>query len=168
MNRLILLIAQGLGTGLSPKAPGTIGTLLGIPLLVLLLLPKSLLFFVLMILATSIASVYFCTRAEIILKQRDPASVVIDEIIAVPACFSGWITAIYFSTGKMPDWSYFFSSENVMWSVGIVLLFRIFDIAKPWPIGQSQELPNGWGVTIDDLLAAVYVNVIMGLYVILF
>ena len=83
MNRLILLIAQGLGTGLSPKAPGTIGTLLGIPLLVLLLLPKSLLFFVLMMLATSIASVYFCTQAEIILEQRDPASVVIDEIIMV-------------------------------------------------------------------------------------
>ncbi len=168
MNRLILLIAQGLGTGLSPKAPGTIGTLLGIPLLVLLLLPKSLLFFVLMMLATSIASVYFCTQAEIILEQRDPASVVIDEIIAVPTCFSGWITTIYFSTGKMPDWSYFFSSENVMRSVGIVLLFRIFDIAKPWPIGQSQELPNGWGVTIDDLLAAIYVNVIVGLYVLLF
>jgi phosphatidylglycerophosphatase A len=68
----------------------------------------------------------------------------------------------------MPDWSYFFSSENVMWSVGIVLLFRIFDIAKPWPIGKSQELPNGWGVTIDDLLAAIYVNVVVGLYVLLF
>ena len=168
MNRVILFIAQGLGTGLSPKAPGTIGTFLGLPLLILLLLPKSLPFFVLMMLATSIASVYFCTKAEIILEQRDPVSVVIDEIIAVPVCFSGWVTAIYFSTGKMPDWSYFFSSENVMWSVGIVLLFRIFDIAKPWPIGQSQELPNGWGVTIDDLLAAIYVNVIVGLYVLLF
>ena len=70
MNRVILFIAQGLGTGLSPKAPGTIGTFLGLPLLILLLLPKSLPFFVLMMLATSIASVYFCTKAEIILEQR--------------------------------------------------------------------------------------------------
>ncbi len=168
MNQLILLIAQGLGTGLSPKAPGTIGTFLGIPLLVLLLLPKSLIFFVGMMLLTSIASVYFCSQAEIILEQSDPASVVIDEIIAVPVCFSGWITAIYFSTGTMPDWSYFFSSVNVMWSFGIILLFRIFDIIKPWPIGQSQELPNGWGVTIDDLLAALYVNIIVGLFALLF
>ena len=168
MNQLILLIAQGLGTVLSPKAPGTIGTFLGIPLLVLLLLPKSLIFFVGMMLLTSIASVYFCSQAEIILEQSDPASVVIDEIIAVPVCFSGWITAIYFSTGTMPDWSYFFSSVNVMWSFGIILLFRIFDIIKPWPIGQSQELPNGWGVTIDDLLAALYVNIIVGLFALLF
>ena len=49
MNRVILFIAQGLGTGLSPKAPGTIGTFLGLPLLIFLLLPKSLPFFVLML-----------------------------------------------------------------------------------------------------------------------
>ena len=42
-----------------------------------------------------------------------------------------------------------------------MLLFRLFDIAKPWPIGPSQALPGGWGVTIDDLLAALYVNIIM-------
>ena len=68
----------------------------------------------------------------------------------------------------MPEWSYFFSPENVMLSLGIILLFRIFDIAKPWPVAQSQELPNGWGVTIDDLLAAIYVNVIVGLFALLF
>ena len=37
-------------------------------------------------------------------------------------------------------------------------MFRFFDIAKPWPVRQSQVLPGGWGITIDDVLAAVYVN----------
>ncbi len=167
MNRLILLVAQGLGTGLSTKAPGTFGTLLGIPLFILLLLPKSLTFFVAMMLLTSIAAVYFCTRAESILKERDPASVVIDEIVAVPACFSGWVSTIYFSTGKMPDWLYFFDSKNITWTIGIILLFRFFDIVKPWPIGPSQDLPKGWGITIDDLIAALFVNIIIGLVTLL-
>ena len=139
MNRLILLIAQGLGTGLSPKAPGTIGTLLGIPLLVLLLLPKSLLFFVLMMLATSIASVYFCTQAEIILKQRDPASVVIDEIIAVPACFSGWITAIYFSTGKMPDWSYFLVLKMSCGQLALFFSFAFLILQNPGQLAKAKN-----------------------------
>ena len=43
----------------------------------------------------------------------------------------------------------------------LFVLFRLFDIAKPWPIRGSQSLPGGWGVTVDDLLAAAYVNVIV-------
>jgi phosphatidylglycerophosphatase A len=42
-------------------------------------------------------------------------------------------------------------------TLGLVALFRVFDIWKPWPVRQSQCLPGGWGVTVDDLLAAVYV-----------
>ena len=61
----------------------------------------------------------------------------------------------------MPEWTYFFGETTWHWSVVIVLLFRLFDITKPWPIGASQALPGGWGVTIDDLLAALYVNIIM-------
>ena len=39
--------------------------------------------------------------------------------------------------------------------------FRFFDVLKPWPVKQSQSLPGGWGVVVDDLLAAVYVNVVV-------
>jgi len=163
MNRLILLVAQGLGTGLSPKAPGTVGTLLGLPLFILLLLPGNFGFFVGMLVFLAIASVYFCERAEVILNQRDPGSIVIDEIVAVPLCFAGWVSALYFSSGVMPEWSYFFSGQNAGWTAGVILLFRIFDIAKPWPVGPSQSMPKGWGVTMDDLLAALYVNIVVGL-----
>ena len=163
MNRLILLVAQGLGTGLSPKAPGTVGTLLGLPLFILLLLPGNFGFFVGMLVFLAIASVYFCERAEVILNQRDPGSIVIDEIVAVPLCFAGWVSALYFSSGVMPEWSHFFSGQNAGWTAGGILLFRIFDTAKPWPVGPSQSMSKGWGVTMDDLLAALYVNIVVGL-----
>jgi phosphatidylglycerophosphatase A len=45
-------------------------------------------------------------------------------------------------------------------SICIFALFRLFDVAKPWPVRQSQSLWGGWGVTIDDVLASVYVNVV--------
>ena len=163
MDRLILLVAQGLGTGLSPKAPGTVGTLLGLPLFILLLLPGNFGFFVGMLVFLAIASVYFCERAEVILNQRDPGSIVIDEIVAVPLCFAGWVSTLYFSSGVMPEWPHFFSGQNIGWTVGVILLFRVFDIAKPWPVGPSQSMPKGWGVTMDDLLAALYVNIVVGL-----
>ena len=163
MNRLILLVAQGLGTGLSPKAPGTVGTILGLPLFILLLQPGNFCFFVGMLVFLAIASVYFCERAEVILNQRDPGSIVIDEIVAVPLCFAGWVSSLYFSSGEMPGWQYFFNTQNAALAAGVVLLFRVFDIAKPWPVGPSQSLPKGWGVTMDDLLAALYVNIVAGL-----
>ena len=160
MDRFFLLIAQGLGTGRSPVAPGTVGTLLGLPLFILLLLPGSLLFFVGLLLVLGLASVWLCGRAETILGQCDPGSVVIDEIVAVPLCFCGWVSSLYFANGAMPEWNYFFSGTTWYASVVIVLLFRLFDIAKPWPVGSSQSFPGGWGVTIDDLLAALYVNIV--------
>jgi len=162
--RLVLLIAQGLGTGRSPVAPGTVGTLLGLPLFILLLLPGNLLFFVGSMLVLGLASVWLCGRAETLLGQRDPGSVVIDEIVAVPLCFAGWVSSLYFANGAMPEWIYFFGETTWLGSVGVVLLFRLFDIAKPWPVGPSQSLPGGWGVTIDDLLAALYVNLITLLF----
>ena len=112
MNRLILLVAQGLGTGLSPKAPGTVGTLLGLPLFILLLLPGNFGFFVGMLVFLAIASVYFCERAEVILNQRDPGSIVIDEIVAVPFCFAGWVSTLYFSSGVMPEWPHFSAAKT--------------------------------------------------------
>ena len=132
-------------------------------LFILLLLPGNFWFFVGMLVFLAIASVYFCERAEVILNQRDPGSIVIDEIVAVPLCFAGWVSSLYFSSGEMPGWQHFFNTENAALTAGVVLLFRVFDIAKPWPVGPSQSLPKGWGVTIDDLLAALYVNIVAGL-----
>jgi phosphatidylglycerophosphatase A len=65
--------------------------------------------------------------------KKDPSCVVIDEIAAVPVALAG-----------VGGW----------WIVLGFCLFRLFDVWKPWPIRQSQELPGGWGIVVDDLLAA--------------
>ena len=162
MNRLILLVRPGAWHRAFTKGPGTVGTLLGLLLFILLLLPGNFGFFVGMLVFLAIASVYFCERAEVILNQRDPGSIVIDEIVAVPLCFAGWVSTLYLarSDAGVP---HFFSGQNIGWTVGVILLFRVFDIAKPWPVGPSQSMPKGWGVTMDDLLAALYVNIVVGL-----
>ena len=165
MARLIILIAQGLGTGRSPVMPGTVGSLLGLPVFILLLMPGSFQFFVGSLLVLGITSVWLCGRAETLLGQRDPGSVVFDEIIALPLCFAGWVSSLYFANGSMPEWVYFFKGTNWFLSVVVFLLFRFFDIVKPWPIGSSQSLPGGWGVTIDDLLAALYVNLFSVIFI---
>jgi phosphatidylglycerophosphatase A len=46
-------------------------------------------------------------------------------------------------------------------AIGVFAAFRFFDVAKPWPVRQSQALPGGWGITVDDFLAAFYVNAVV-------
>ncbi|MBI5774800.1 MAG: phosphatidylglycerophosphatase A [Verrucomicrobia bacterium] len=161
-NAMTLWIAQGFGIGRIPFAPGTFGSVLGLGWFALLLWPGDFGFYCANVAASIAASVWFCGRAEIILKRTDPPSVVLDEISAIPVCFAGWVAFLFFKTGRMPAPEYFFSSENWLWTLGVFVLFRVFDIAKPWPVRQSQRLPGGWGVTVDDILAALYVNLVVG------
>ena len=102
---------------------------------------------------------------EKILKQKDPPSVVLDEIIAIPFCFLPWLTLVWLKQGKLPALETFVTGQGLLTVAVIVVLFRIFDILKPWPIRQSQRLPGGWGVTVDDLLAALYVALLSLLFV---
>jgi phosphatidylglycerophosphatase A len=87
--------------------------------------------------------------------------VVLDEIAAIPVCFLGWVAVIAFKTGALPGVAQFFSAPTWPLTLGVFVAFRFFDVAKPWPVYQSQSLPGGWGVTIDDVLAAVYVNAVV-------
>ena len=155
---MILWIAQGFGIGRVPVAPGTFGSVLGIAWAALLLVPGNLAVFALGTVAGLALSVYACGRAERILGKTDPGSVVIDEIAAIPVCFIGWIAVVAHKLGRFPDSSQLFSGINVWWVVGVFVAFRVFDVAKPWPVYGSQKLPGGWGVTTDDFLAAIYVN----------
>ena len=106
-------------------------------------------------------SVWLCDVAEKALGQKDPSSVVLDEIVAMPVCFIAWVTVLLWKTGSLPEFAYFFSARTWPLTLGIFVACRFFDIAKPWPVRQSQCLPGGWGITIDDVLAAVYVNVVV-------
>lgn len=156
-----LWIAQGFGVGRIPFAPGTFGSLLGLAWFGLLVLPGRLWILLLGVGLSAAVSVWLCGFAEKLLGRKDPGSVVLDEVVAIPLCFLSWIGLRLWKTGAMPSFDYFFSKSNGLTLLGVVALFRWFDIWKPWPVRQSQVLPGGWGITVDDLLAALYVNLVV-------
>ena len=141
------LIAFGFGSGLAPKAPGTVGTLLGWPLVWLIVaatpdLPNQ----IILLIASFLLGVWACGRSGRALGVADHGGMVWDEIVA-------FALVLLFTP---PGW---------IWAGIAFLLFRIFDILKPWPIKQAdRRLKNGFGVMFDDLLAAGYaLAVIKGL-----
>ena len=158
---LKLWIAQGFGVGLMPFAPGTFGSLLGIVWFGLLLATGQLWIFVVGVFGGIALSVWLCGEGERILNQNDPGSVVLDEITAIPLCYATWMTILVQRTGNLPIFEDFFGGHNWIWGLGVLAAFRFFDATKPWPVRQSQALPGGWGITVDDVLAAVYVNVLV-------
>lgn len=137
-NQLLLLLATGLGVGFLRWAPGTVGSLWG-PILVWgmqsagLTGPGWVLVSVLIVLI----GVPICGKAADLLERKDPGCVVWDEIAAFPLVFA-------------------FTPLTSMSAVLGFLLFRVFDIVKPWPIRRFEQLPGGWGIMADDLVAGIY------------
>lgn len=158
MNSLLLWIAQGFGIGRVPIAPGTFGSMVGLLWFALLLLTGNWWCYLAGTITGLALSVWLCGKGEKILDQKDPGSVVFDEIAAIPICFIGWLAIVIVRTGSWPAPEYFISKQTWLLTIAVFAVFRFFDVAKPWPVRQSQSLPGGWGVTVDDALAAVYVN----------
>ena len=158
---LKLWIAQGFGVGRIPVAPGTFGSLVGILWFGLLLVPANLFVFIAGIIAGFAFSVWLSGEGERILNQKDPGSVVLDEITAMPLCFAAWLGAIFWKTGSLPRVDEILNVRTWPALLGVFVAFRFFDVLKPWPVRQSQSLPGGWGVTVDDFLAAIYVNAVV-------
>jgi phosphatidylglycerophosphatase A len=129
--------------------------------------PGNILFHGVATLALILAAIPICTTAERTLGRKDPGSVVLDEIVAMPLCYSGWVLDAWIGTGR-------WSSETLLsqphaWLIlgaGFVA-FRCLDILKPWPIRAVQSLPGGWGVVLDDVLAAVATAPIVHLLILL-
>jgi len=157
-SRITVWVAQGFGIGRIPFGPGTLGALVGMLWLVLLVAPGNFWFYLAGMSAGIAVSVWLCGIAEKDLQQSDPPSVVLDEIVAMPLCFATWIAMFCYKNGTMPHTEFFFRFTTWPWTLGVFAAFRLFDVAKPWPVHQSQSLPGGWGVTVDDMLAAAYVN----------
>jgi phosphatidylglycerophosphatase A len=135
----ILLLAFGFGSGCLPKAPGTFGTLVAIPLYILarFFLPAHAGFAVLTLLLF-IAGIWLCERASRILRVHDHPGIVWDEIVGY------FITMI----AAPPGW---------IWIIAGFILFRIFDILKPWPVSLvDKQIEGGFGIMADDVMAAVY------------
>ena len=130
------VIATWFGCGLAPRAPGTVGTLGAIPLYWLALRGGRAGVGV-TALAVTLAGVWAASVVARELADEDPQVVVVDEVAGT------LITML-----PMAAWS---------WRAVVVgvLLFRFFDILKPWPIRKLERLPGGWGVVMDDVAAGV-------------
>ena len=139
------LIAFGFGSGLAPKAPGTAGTLLGLPLFWLISaaapdLPNR----IILLIAAFLLGVWACGRSGRALGAADHGGMVWDEIVA-------FALVLMFIPAPL------FTPAGWLWIALAFALFRLFDILKPWPIRFfDTRLKNGFGVMFDDLLAAVY------------
>ena len=159
-DRLILFVAQGFGSGLFPKGPGTAGSVVGVGWFAILLFCPNLGVYLGATVASIFFSVHACGEAERILGERDPGSVVIDEIIALPVCLLPYVITRLGADGSLPGPAETFLNDGWMVLVAFAV-FRLFDILKPTPIHQSQRLPSGWGVTADDVLAGVATALVM-------
>lgn len=137
MYTLIMLIATGCYSGYLPKAPGTWGSLAGL-LLFLLLQPLDLLPYLTVVLVLFIAGTLAAGEAEKILDNRDPGVVVIDEIVGMLITMSGVpLTPLTLLLG--------------------FILFRFFDIAKPFPVNFfDRRFHGGLGIMLDDVVAGLY------------
>lgn len=160
-EKLIVWVAKGFGSGCAPKGPGTVGSVVGIGWFAALLLCPNFVCYCVGTVVGILASVWICGRAERILDLKDPGSIVLDEIIALPVCF---LPLVLKQAPALPSVGHVFSEQWVI-VVGVFGAFRLFDIWKPWPIRQLQDLPGGWGVTVDDVLAGVYVAVVLAFMV---
>lgn len=145
ITKPVQFLALGFGSGLAPKAPGTFGTLAAIPLF-LLFSGLSPLTMAAVIIIMSVAGVYICGKAAEDVGVHDHPAIVWDEIVG------------YFITMFMVP----VSIQTVI--VGFVL-FRIFDILKPWPISLAdKKLSGGFGIMFDDILAGIFALLIMHLF----
>ncbi|MBI1842361.1 MAG: phosphatidylglycerophosphatase A [Verrucomicrobia bacterium] len=154
-------IAEGFGIGRVRHAPGTWGSLLGVAWTIGLLSTRSAWAYAAGTALGLALSVWLCGAAEKILNASDPSSVVLDEITAFPLCLfplAGWGLA---HGRPFPGPSAWMSLWHGWFFPSAFLLFRLFDIWKPTPIRQSQMLAGGWGVTIDDALAALAAGAIL-------
>jgi phosphatidylglycerophosphatase A len=144
MNRFFLLIATGFGVGYSPIAPGTLGTLVAIPIYYFLSEIPSPLYEITLI-GFLFLSVWISENTERFFRRKDDQRIVIDEII-------GFLITMLWVPKTVP-----------FIIVGF-FLFRFFDILKPFPIRRLEKgLKGGYGVVLDDVVAGVYANIILHL-----
>jgi len=154
-----LLLAQGFGTGRLNLGPGTWGSLVGLLWTWLLLASHSSVFALAAIGLSIAGAILLSSWAAEHLGDKDPSSVVIDEIVALPLVFAlplALSPTLLGVPARLPD------PMKIGWWFAGFALFRLFDIAKPPPIRQSQSLPAGWGIVVDDLLAALAASLVLG------
>ncbi len=138
----LIFLASGCGSGFFPVAPGTAGTGVGFCVCWCLSHFSSFLFLITSIVFI-VLSAWIADRTAKLLQQKDPSCIVIDEI------------AGYLVTMALIPWSWLHAAMGF-------LLFRLFDIVKPFPIRYvDRKVHGGWGIVLDDVLAGLYANIVL-------
>lgn len=149
MKNPVHLLAFGFGSGLMPKAPGTFGTLAAVPFY-LLMAQLPLAGYLAVLLLVILAGIPICGRTSRDLGVHDHGGIVWDE-------FAGFFLTM---TAVPLAWQ---------WVVAGFLLFRLFDILKPWPIGWlDRRVGGGLGIMLDDLLAGGFAWLVLQLLIAFF
>lgn len=133
----VQFLALGFGSGLAPKAPGTFGTLAAVPLFVLCSYFLTNLYLGYLIIIMSIVGVYLCGKTADDVGVEDHPAIVWDE-------FAGLFITLYLT--------------DITWLTLLVgfILFRFFDILKPWPISFiDKKIHGGFGIMLDDIVAGL-------------
>ena len=136
-GNIVHLLAFGMGAGCSPKAPGTMGTLLAVAVYLLLAgLPLPV--YIAILIVVVLVGIWLCGKTARDLGVHDHPGIVWDEL-------AGYLLTM---VGAPAGWQ---------WIVAGFLLFRLFDIWKPWPIGWlDRRVGGGLGIMLDDLLAGLF------------
>jgi len=133
-------VASVLGAGYSPVASGTVGSL--VTAVAIWLLPLTLLRTAIALGAVTLVGIWAGGRVERVLGRKDPGVIVIDEV-------AGMLLSVMGLPRTIPV------------LITAFLLFRLFDIWKPFPARESQALTGGMGVMVDDLIAGLYTLVLI-------
>lgn len=144
LSHPVHFLAFGAGSGLSPWAPGTMGTLAAIPVF-LLMSGLSLLPYLIITILLFAVGIWICGESSRLLGVHDHSGIVWDEIV-------GFLVTM---VAVPAQW---------VWILAGFLLFRLFDIWKPWPIRLlDQHVHGGFGIMVDDLVAGIFAAVILQL-----
>lgn len=154
-QKSVFLIGSAFGLGFSRVAPGTIGALFGVPVFLGLVHICNEYAYAIALSCLFLCSVVFGGLMERKLGEKDASCIVIDEWSAVVFFLSPWPYLDLFKFKSWPDVSSLIGDYSfILASITGFILFRIIDIWKPGIVNKSQNLPGGWGITIDDWLAA--------------
>ena len=148
MTRLARILATWFGCGYFPWGPGTAGSLAAIA--IAWLLRRTMFQSPVLLVLTIAPAIWSAGATAKAIGREDPRIVVIDEVIGqwialLPCYFHG--TALH-----RVSWIYL---------VAAFVLFRIFDIVKPWPANALERLPGGWGIVADDVMAGIYAALVL-------
>ena len=146
MRQIIIFFATGAYTGYSPFAPGTAGSVVGLVIGYFLCAPMwrdEPMMFVAIFVAIFFLSCLIAGRAEQIFGEHDSSKIVLDEVLGMIATM-------------------FLNPLGWVWLLAGFLLFRLFDIVKPFPASLiDRKMAGGPGVMLDDLFAGIYANIVL-------